>query len=104
MGGQRIGKLSCISHVHGISAVRNLVVVVDIVIIVIVVVVIIVVVNISYHIAHCCGRHHHEGEESRDREDTLLPLNADRGWGDHLVMLLLLASDKLKSEAGCYNE
>ena len=68
-------QFSCIAHVHGISTVRYLVVVVDIVIIIVVVVVIIIVVNVSYHIAHCSGCHHYEGEESCDREHTLLELS-----------------------------
>ena len=68
-------QFSCIAHVHGISTVRYLVVVVDIVIIIVVVVIIIIVVNVSYHIAHCSGCHHYEGEESCDREHTLLQLS-----------------------------
>ena len=53
-----------ITHVHGISAVRDLVVVVDVVVVVIVVVVIVVVVDVGYDVAHGRGCHHYEGEEA----------------------------------------
>ena len=75
---------SCISHVCGIRAVGNLVVVVDIVIVVIVVVVVVIVVNFGNRVGHSSGRDNSKGQKSSHREDTLLFFNARWLWRHNL--------------------
>ena len=78
-----------VSHVSGIAAVRDLVVVVHIVVVVIVVVVIIIVVNVRDDVGYGGGGDDHKGEEPCDGEDALLLLHTDGGRSDHLVLVLL---------------